>query len=237
MNHSMEHLNFKYWRGGTILPIKKHTILGKIHEKGIVAIVRAKNAEEGLQLANVIFEAGIPAVEITMTVPNAIDIMHELAKNYANKGLILGAGTVLDSETARQCILAGAEYIVAPNLNEDLIKLCNRYSVPCMPGVGTVTELLRAMELGADVVKLFPGEVLGPEFIKAVLGPIPYAKIMPTGGVSIDNLDKWFKAGAFAVGMGSGITKPFGVEGDYDAVKRVAKEVIEKIAEIRKNKK
>ncbi len=106
-----------------------------------------------------------------------------------------------------------------------------------MPGVGTVTELLRAMELGADVVKLFPGEVLGPEFIKAVLGPIPYAKIMPTGGVSIDNLDKWFKAGAFAEGMGSGITKPFGVEGDYDAVKRVAKEVIEKIAEIRKNKK
>lgn len=210
-------------------------ILEEIHEKGIVAIVRARNGEEGLKLANAIFEAGIPAVEITMTVPNAIDIMKDLAKEYAHKGLILGAGTVLDPETARQCILAGAEYIVAPNLNEDLIRLCNRYSIPCMPGVGTVTELVRAMELGIDVVKLFPGEVLGPDFIKAVLGPIPYAKMMPTGGVNIDNLDKWFKAGAYAVGMGSGITKPNGVEGDYEAVRRTAKDVVEKIAEIRKN--
>jgi len=216
--------------------IKKYTILEKIHEKGIVAIVRARNGEEGLKLANAIFEAGIPAIEITMTVPNAIDIMRDLTKEYGTKGLILGAGTVLDPETARACILAGAEYIVAPNLNEDLIKLCNRYSVPCMPGVGSVTEMLRAMELGVDVVKLFPGEVLGPDFIKAILGPIPNAKIMPTGGVSIDNLEKWFSAGAFAVGMGAGITKPFGVEGDYEAVKRVAKEVVEKIAEIRKKK-
>jgi len=217
------------------LSIKKYEILQKIHEKGIVAIVRARNGEEGLKLANAIFEAGIPAVEITMTVPNAIDIMKDLAKEYAHKGLILGAGTVLDPETARQCILAGAEYIVAPNLNEDLIRLCNRYSIPCMPGVGTVTELVRAMELGIDVVKLFPGEVLGPDFIKAVLGPIPYAKIMPTGGVNIDNLDKWFKAGAYAVGMGSGITKPNGVEGDYEAVRRTAKDVVEKIAKIRKD--
>jgi 2-dehydro-3-deoxyphosphogluconate aldolase/(4S)-4-hydroxy-2-oxoglutarate aldolase len=210
-------------------------ILEEIHEKGIVAIVRARNGEEGLKLANAIFEAGIPAVEITMTVPNAIDIMKDLAKEYAHKGLILGAGTVLDPETARQCILAGAEYIVAPNLNEDLIRLCNRYSMPCMPGVGTVTELVRAMELGIDVVKLFPGEVLGPDFIKAVLGPIPYAKMMPTGGVNIDNLDKWFKAGAYAVGMGSGITKPNGVEGDYEAVRRTAKDVVENIAKIRKD--
>jgi 2-dehydro-3-deoxyphosphogluconate aldolase/(4S)-4-hydroxy-2-oxoglutarate aldolase len=217
------------------LSIKKYEILQKIHEKGIVAIIRAKNAEEGLKLANAVFEAGIPAVEITMTVPNAIDIMRDLAKEYAPKGLILGAGTVLDPETARQCILAGAEYIVAPNLNEDLVKLCNRYSVPCMPGIGTVTELVRAMELGIDVVKLFPGEVSGPDFIKAVLGPIPYAKMMPTGGVNINNLDKWFKAGAYAVGMGSGITKPNGVEGDYEAVRRTAKDVVEKIAEIRNN--
>lgn len=217
------------------MSIKKYEILQKIHEKGIVAIVRARNGEEGLNLANAIFEAGIPAVEITMTVPNAIDIMKDLAKEYAHKGLILGAGTVLDPETARQCILAGAEYIVAPNLNEDLIRLCNRYSIPCMPGVGTVTELVRAMELGIDVVKLFPGEVLGPDFIKAVLGPIPYAKMMPTGGVNIDNLDKWFKAGAYAVGMGSGITKPNGVEGDYEAVRRTAKDVVEKIAKIRKD--
>ncbi len=217
------------------MSIKKYEILQKVHEKGIVAIIRAKNAEEGLKLANAVFEAGIPAVEITMTVPNAIDIMKDLAKEYAHKGLILGAGTVLDPETARHCILAGAEYIVAPNLNEDLVRLCNRYSIPCMPGVGTVTELVRAMELGIDVVKLFPGEVLGPDFIKAVLGPIPYAKMMPTGGVNIDNLDKWFKAGAYAVGMGSGITKPNGVEGDYEAVRRTAKDVVEKIAEIRKD--
>lgn len=216
------------------MSIKKYEILQKIHEKGVVAIVRAKDAETGSKLADAIFEGGIPAVEVAMTVPKAIEIMREMAKAYGGKGLILGAGTVLDPETARQCILAGAEYIVAPNLNEDVVKLCNRYAVPCMPGVGSVTELLYALELGVDVVKIFPGEVLGPKFVKAVLGPVPYAKMMPTGGVSPDNLEEWFKAGAFAVGMGSAMTKPGGVEGDYDAVKRTAKEVVEKIAEIRR---
>ena len=151
-------------------------------------------------------------------------------------GAILGAGTVLDPETARICILAGAQYIVSPHLNESVVTLCNRYSVPCMPGVGTLTELVRALELGVDVVKAFPGDVLGPDFVKAVRAPVPHANIMPTGGVSPDNLRSWFDAGVFAVGMGSSLTKPGGVAGDMDLVTATARNVVRSIADIRGRK-
>jgi len=172
-------------------------------------------------------------VEVTMTVPGAVKIIEALAAEYRGSSLVLGAGTVLDPETARACLLAGARYVVAPNLNEEVVRLCNRYAVPCMPGIGSVTELVRAYELGVDVVKVFPGEVLGPKFIKAALAPVPHAKMMPTGGVSVDNLADWFAAGAYAVGMGNALTKPGGKEGDLDAVRAAAKSVVERIRQIR----
>lgn len=211
----------------------KKSILEQIGDKGIVAVIRARDMEEGLALAKAVYEGGVPAIEMTMTVPGAVDILKELARDAARMGLILGAGTVLDSETARACILAGASYIVSPHLSEEVFRLCNRYAVPYMPGVGTVTEVVRALEMGAELVKAFPGDVLGPKFVKAVHGPIPHVKIMPTGGVSPDNLESWFKAGVFAVGMGGALTKPGGRAGDYNAVRETARIVVERIAEIR----
>lgn len=212
----------------------KSVVLEKIRSTGIVAVIRAENAETGKKIADAVFEGGISAIEVTMTVPGAIGIIEELAEYYKDEDMVLGAGTILDPETARLCILAGAQYIVSPCFKPRIITMCNRYSVPAMPGVGTVTELVNAMEMGADVVKAFPGEVLGPAFIKAAVGPLPNARIMPTGGVSPSNLEEWFKAGAFALGMGSALTKPDGKVGDYKAITKTARLVIEKITEYRR---
>lgn len=214
-------------------PIEKMETLARIHEVGVVAVVRVNDPDQARGIVGAVFEGGIPAVEVTMTVPGAVKIIEALAGEYRGSSLVLGAGTVLDPETARVCLLAGARYVVAPNLNEEVVRLCNRYAVPCMPGIGSVTELVRAYELGVDVVKVFPGEVLGPKFIKAALAPVPHAKMMPTGGVSVDNLADWFAAGAYAVGMGNALTKPGGKEGDLDAVRAAAKSVVERIRQIR----
>ncbi len=143
-----------------MLPIAKYQILDAIHEKGVVAVIRASDKEKGLGVANAVYEGGIPAIEVAMTVPGALELMAFLAGHHRGSSLILGAGTVLDAPTARACILAGARYIISPNLSEEVAFCCNRYGVPYMPGVGSVTELVRAMELGVDVVKVFPGECL-----------------------------------------------------------------------------
>lgn len=211
----------------------KYEVLRAIGNAGVVAVIRAKNSREGMDLARAVQDGGVPAVEVTMTVPGAVRILETMA---SEGNAILGAGTVLDPETARICILAGAQYIVSPHLNEAVVTLCNRYSIPCMPGVGTLTELVRALELGVDVVKAFPGDVLGPDFVKAVKGPVPHANIMPTGGVSPDNLKAWFAAGVFAVGMGSSLTKPGGVAGNMDLVTATARKVVDTIADIRGGK-
>lgn len=214
-------------------PIEKMETLAKIHEAGVVAVVRANDPDQARGIVGAVFEGGIPAVEVTMTVPGAVRIIEALAGEYRGSSLVVGAGTVLDPETARACLLAGARYVVAPNLDEDVVRLCNRYAVPCMPGIGSVTELVRAYELGVDVVKVFPGEVLGPKFLKAVLAPVPHARMIPTGGISVDNLADWFAAGAYAVGMGNALTKPGGRDGDLDAVRAAAKTVVERIRQIR----
>jgi 2-dehydro-3-deoxyphosphogluconate aldolase/(4S)-4-hydroxy-2-oxoglutarate aldolase len=214
--------------------IRKYEILEAIGRKGVVAVIRARDRREGLAIAEAVYRGGIPAIEVAMTVPGAIRVLEALAETYRDRGIVLGAGTVLDPETARSCMLAGAEYFIAPNLDESVARCCNRYALPYMPGVGSVTELVRALELGADVVKLFPGEVAGPRFIRAAHGPIPHARIMPTGGVDPDNLEEWFQAGAFAVGMGSSLTRPKGArEGDMEAVRAVAETVVARIGAIR----
>src|SRR5690606_27154751 len=140
------------------------------------------------------------------------------ADNYA----IIGVGTVLDPETARAAILAGAEYVVAPSLNPDTVKLCNRYSIPCLPGTMTINDIQSALELGVDIVKLFPGNLYSPSVISAIKGPLPQANIMPTGGVSLDNLKDWINAGAVAVGIGSDLTKEAVKTGDFSIIEQKA---------------
>ncbi len=207
--------------------MEKDLILSAIKKTGVVAVIRADNEEQAYKITDACLKGGINSLEITFTVPRAHRIIESLDKKYGND-ILLGAGTVLDSETARIAILSGAKYIVSPYLNVEMIKLCNRYQVPTMPGVMTIKEVVEAMEAGADILKIFPGGVFGPKFIKDIKGPLPQAQLMPTGGVSIDNVQEWIKAGAVAVGAGSALTKG-AKTGDYDLVTKVAKEFIEKI--------
>ena len=215
--------------------IRKYEVLRRTHELGVVGIIRTRDVKAGVEAAGAIFEGGIDVLEVSTTFRGSFDIMREASARNKAKGLILGAGTVADSETARLCIEAGAEFIVSHCFSEEVAKLCNRYGVAYMPGVGTVTEIVRAMEWGAEVVKAFPGDTLGPKFIKAVHGPLPNAQIMPIGGVNPGNLEDWFRAGAFAVGLGSALTRPEGRDADYDTIRRTAGEIVSRIAEIRKN--
>ena len=202
--------------------------LKRIEESGIVAVVRAESSEQALKTAEALKVGGIQAIEITMTVPGAVEVIRDLAQKYQNNEILIGAGSVLDAETARFCLLAGAEYIVSPALDIETIKLCNRYQKIVIPGAMSVTEVLRAMEAGADVVKIFPATLFGPKIIKAIKGPLPQAPLLPTGGVSLDNVDQWIIAGSFAVGVGSALTVG-AKKGDYDKVTRTAKEFVEKI--------
>ncbi|MBK5262163.1 MAG: bifunctional 2-keto-4-hydroxyglutarate aldolase/2-keto-3-deoxy-6-phosphogluconate aldolase [Peptostreptococcaceae bacterium] len=208
--------------------IEKYNTLKRMLDNGVVAVVRAENAEQAIKIAEAVKNGGIESIEITLTVPGAIDVIKELKKAYPNNEVIIGAGTVLDSETARVALLAGAEYIVSPNLNLDVVRLCNRYQKICMPGAMTLKEIIEAMEAGADVVKLFPGNVFGPSMVKAIKGPIPYANIMPTGGVTISNVGDWIKAGCVAVGVGGELTAG-AKTGDYALVTQTARAFVEAV--------
>lgn len=206
--------------------------LKRIEETGIVAVVRAENAEKALKITEAVKAGGIDAIEITMTVPGAVDVIKQLTDEYSRDEILIGAGSVLDAETARACILAGAEYIVSPSLDEETIAMCNRYQKAVMPGAMSVTEVVKAMKFGADIVKVFPATLFGPKIIKAVKGPLPQAPLMPTGGVSLDNVKDWIKAGSLAVGVGSSLSKG-AKTGDYDQVTETAKEFIRLIKEAR----
>lgn len=210
----------------------KHDIVKRITDVGVVAVVRAENADQAVKISKACIEGGIPAIELTFTVPGAADVIKELAKTFKPEELILGAGTVLDSETARAAILAGATYIVSPGFDLDTAKLCNKYQIPYMPGCLTITEMLRAMEAGCDIVKLFPGEAFGPAYVKAVKGPLPQVNIMPTGGVSLENIETWIKNGVVAVGVGGQLTAP-AKKGDYEGVKANAKAFVDAVKKAR----
>ncbi|MFY9753955.1 MAG: bifunctional 2-keto-4-hydroxyglutarate aldolase/2-keto-3-deoxy-6-phosphogluconate aldolase [Candidatus Acidiferrales bacterium] len=213
--------------------MQKWKVLGKIMEGGLVAVVRAESSEQAERIAEACVEGGVAAIELTYTVPGATGAIAGLAKKYRAGEILIGAGTVLDAETARAAILAGAQFVVGPSLNAEAARLCNRYQVPYMPGAATMTEIVAAMEAGADIVKLFPGELLGPAFVKAVKGPLPQASLMPTGGVTVENVGEWIRAGCAAVGVGGSLTAG-AKSGDYKAIVRVAKEFVEQIKEARK---
>ncbi|WP_026326687.1 bifunctional 2-keto-4-hydroxyglutarate aldolase/2-keto-3-deoxy-6-phosphogluconate aldolase [Paenibacillus ginsengihumi] len=213
--------------------MKKLKLLQQISEEGVVAVLRGETPEEVVEMAEQAIEGGIKVIEVTMTVPFALQAIEKLAKKYSStandKGnyAIIGVGTVLDPETARAAILSGAEFVVGPSLNPDTVTLCNRYRIPVMPGVMTIQEIQRALELGVDIVKLFPGNLYSPSMIKAIKGPLPQANIMPTGGVSLSNLGEWIKAGAVAVGIGSDLTTEAVKTGDYGLVAKKAAQYIE----------
>lgn len=212
--------------------MKKYRILESIRQEGVVAVLRGNSPDEVAEMAEQAISGGIKIIEITMTVPFAMKALEQLAIKYssdkqAKSFAVIGAGTVLDPETARAAILSGAEFIVGPSLNPETVKLCNRYRVPVMPGVMTIREIQEALELGVDVVKLFPGNQFSPEHIKAIHGPLPQANIMPTGGVSLNNLADWVNAGAFAVGIGSDLTRDAVQTGDYRKIAEKAKQYVD----------
>jgi len=179
--------------------------LERIRQCGIVPVIRAASAEEGIKIADAVVAGGVDVVEITMTVPRAIEVMAQISKHYGSK-VLLGAGTILDAETARAAILAGADFVVGPNVNYDMIRLAKRYSKLVMPGALTPTEVVGAWEAGADVVKIFPaGEIGGASYIKSLKGPLPHIEMMPTGGVDLTTAADFIKAGCIALGAGSAL--------------------------------
>lgn len=206
--------------------------LSKIQEAGIVAVVRATSMEQAEKITDACIAGGVAAIELTFTVPHADKLIEAMRAKYSNGEIIIGAGTVMDAATARIAILAGAEYIVAPYFDPETVKTCNRYGVPSMPGIFTPTEAVAAMECGADVLKVFPGDVAGPNFIKSIRGPIPNAVMMPSGGVDVNNVAEWIKAGAIAVGAGSSLTAG-AKTGDYNKITETGKLFVERIKEAR----
>jgi 2-dehydro-3-deoxyphosphogluconate aldolase / (4S)-4-hydroxy-2-oxoglutarate aldolase len=202
-----------------------HRVVGQIVDRGILAIVRADSSEEALEVANACFEGGVIALEITFTTPGAAEAIRCLRTRYSSRQMVIGAGTVLDPETARIAILSGAEFVVAPSVSSDTARLCNRYQIPYIPGASSVKEVIEAMEVGAAIIKVFPGEVLGSAFIKAVHGPLPQAPLMPTGGVNIENVKPWIEAGSVALGVGGNLTRA-GKTGDFASVTKLAREFI-----------
>ena len=216
--------------------MKKEQVLARLKEDCLVAVVRAKNLEQGEKEIDAIIEGGINFIEICMTVDEGspIDLIANMVAKYKdNEKIVIGAGTVLDPETARMAIMAGANYVVSPGLNVETIKMCNRYRVPMLPGVMTPTEAITALEAGCDIIKVFPGNIVGPAAISSFKGPLPQGEFMPSGGVDVDNVDKWLKAGAYAVGTGSSLTKG-AKTGDFAAVTAKAKEFVEAVAAARK---
>ncbi|WP_367949558.1 bifunctional 2-keto-4-hydroxyglutarate aldolase/2-keto-3-deoxy-6-phosphogluconate aldolase [uncultured Veillonella sp.] len=199
---------------------------------GVVAVIRGNTPDEAVQISEACIAGGVTAIEVAFTTPRAHEAILTLSEKYKdNAQVVIGAGTVLDAETARMAILNGAAFVVSPAFDEATIKLCNRYRVACMPGTTTIQGVIQALELGADIVKVFPGEVMGSKFIKAVKGPLPQAQMMPTGGVSIDNVAEWFKAGAVAVGAGGALT---GGGKSLTEITETAKKIVVAVAEARK---
>jgi 2-dehydro-3-deoxyphosphogluconate aldolase / (4S)-4-hydroxy-2-oxoglutarate aldolase len=194
----------------------------RILECGIVAVVRSEMSAPLVKVARALAEGGVTAIEVTFTVPGALDVIRQVRQEVGDS-ILLGAGTVLDPETARAAILAGAEFIVAPTINVEVIRLCRRYDKAVMPGALTPTEVLSAWEAGADIVKIFPADVGGPAYLKALHGPLPQVRLMPTGGVDLTTAESFLKAGACCLGVGGALVEPKAVtHGDFDRIRDLA---------------
>ena len=207
--------------------------LQTITDCGVVAIVRVSSAREAVDVCMAVARGGVTPIEVTMTVPGAIDAIREF-KSAVKEEVLIGAGTVLDPETARACILAGADFIVSPTLNLEVIKVCRRYSKIIIPGTFTPTEILTAWEAGADIVKVFPASVGGPGYLKDIMGPLPQVKLVPTGGVNLETTPEFIKAGAVAVAAGSSLVDKKAVsEQNWDAVTETARKFVAAVKQAR----
>ena len=198
--------------------------LQRVLDCGIVAVVRSNDSSQLVEVCKALVDGGVDVAEITFTVPGALEVLAAVKKKLGDK-LLLGAGTVLDTETARAAILAGAEYLVSPTLNLDVIRLAKRYGKMIMPGVYTPTEALTAWEAGADILKVFPAEIVGPAFFKALKGPLPQLRLMPTGGVDLNTASSFLEAGAVCLGIGSQLIEPKAVAaGDFGRITSLARQ-------------
>ena len=189
------------------MKMSKESNLDRLGRSGIVAVIRAASGELLVDVAEALVAGGVDVMEVTFTVPQAHQVLARVAERLGSK-ILLGAGTVLDTETARIALLSGAEFIVSPTVNVDVIRLCRRYDKLALPGALTPTEILTAWEAGADIVKVFPSDSAGPAYLKALRGPLPHIRLMPTGGVSLDTAAAFLKAGAFALGVGGSLVDP-----------------------------
>ncbi len=204
--------------------MSKESHLRQVLDCGIVAVVRSHDSAQLVEVCRALADGGVTTVEITMTVPHALDVVRQVRHALGDR-LLLGAGTILDPETARAALLAGAEYLVSPTLNLDVIRLCQRYDKLVMPGAFTPTEILAAWEAGADIVKVFPAEVVGPAFFKAMRGPLPQIRLMPTGGVDLTTAAEFLKAGACCLGVGSQLVEPKAIaERNFDRIRDLARQ-------------
>jgi 2-dehydro-3-deoxyphosphogluconate aldolase/(4S)-4-hydroxy-2-oxoglutarate aldolase len=203
--------------------------LRTIEESGAVLIVRLQDADTAERVAHAAIEGGFRALEITLSIPGAVDLVRRLAGRYASEGVAVGAGTVLDGHAAYECIRAGAAFLVSPQLNREMIRVANRYQVPTISGAFTPTELVESAEAGADILKLFPTEGAGIPYAKAVLAPLAHLPIMPAGGVTTENVAEWFAAGVAGVGVGSAVTKAWELDGDFSRVTAAARDFLEAV--------
>jgi 2-dehydro-3-deoxyphosphogluconate aldolase/(4S)-4-hydroxy-2-oxoglutarate aldolase len=208
--------------------------LAKILEEGVVPVIRVSSAQEAWEVAKAIKEGGVSVLEVTMTVPGAMDVIKEVSQKFG-KEVLLGAGTVLDPETARAALINGAQFLVSPSLNLDVIKVSNRYSAVVIPGALTPTEILTAWEAGADLVKVFPiAQVGGPAYIKALQGPLPHIPLVPTGGVNLQNAGEFIKAGAAAIAVGGELVDKKAVaEKKYSVIVENARRFLEEVKKAR----
>jgi 2-dehydro-3-deoxyphosphogluconate aldolase/(4S)-4-hydroxy-2-oxoglutarate aldolase len=213
----------------------KEQCLTELIGSGVVAVIRTSSGDELVNVCQALADGGVKGVEITMTSPGAIEAIYEASRILKDKAII-GAGSVLDPETARAVMLAGADFVVGPTLNLELIRLCNRYGKIVIPGAFSPTEILAAWQAGADVVKVFPATRLGPSFIKDVLGPLPQVRLTPTGGVNLENLGDFLRAGAVFVGVGSAlVSKKIVAEHDWDGLANRARDFIAAVRLARSN--
>ncbi|MFD1426528.1 2-dehydro-3-deoxyphosphogluconate aldolase/(4S)-4-hydroxy-2-oxoglutarate aldolase [Kroppenstedtia sanguinis] len=213
--------------------MKRVTILNRFVQAGVIAVVRGEGKEEALQASHAIQKGGIKGIELTFTVPQADEAIRELVETYHHQPeIVIGAGTVLDAVTARLAILAGAQFIVSPSFDPDTAEICHLYQIPYLPGCMTLTEMQRALKSGVDIIKLFPGSAFGPSIVKALKGPLPHLNIMPTGGVSLENMEDWFQAGAVTVGVGGNLLAP-AKTGDFDQVTAIAHQYTKKFEAIK----
>ena len=207
--------------------------LQRVLDSGIVAVIRAEKADALVQVAETLADNGIDVMEITFTVPGAVRVLEQVADKLGDR-ILLGAGTVLDSETARTALLAGAQFIVSPGTDTRVIELCRRYDKVVMPGALTPTEVLTAWQAGADIVKVFPSDLTGPSYLKALHGPLPQVRLMPTGGVNLETAADFLRAGACALGIGGSLVEKTAVaEENFDRIADLAKRYVEIVKETR----